>query len=1207
MSPKQSLKQEEVPLAGKLAEFRTALQEEFEAARRSESSLAIPLINGRRISQIGGSYQYAFEVENLLNLPGDAPGDLYVQDYPTQEVYVVSIDGMTIILSVQQDLGRVVPSARLQSNLAHLMRKLIERVEALANISNPVGDRILGDLPISGTSASVDAKNLNASQQSALASSLGRNVTFIWGPPGTGKTHTIGAIGENLYRRQRSMLLVSHTNAAVDEAVQKIVDAIGLAELSSGKILRVGDVVPGRSLSDEKYREVMLKTHTDRRSAELAARRDACEADKSAAVGKVIQLSRLIDVTEWVEEVAQDITGMSRELGEILELETALEKARVEQKSLLLQNAGWASAAEAGRHAKCRLDSIARLDVEISDGIDAITIAEADLNAAQSKLEEAENMLAETTSVSWLTRRWRGLPHPERQREEVTQRREERDFVQSKHASMTQRLATLKEKLSMFVSEVDAFRRKYSASPEQVLTKAAEHTRRVEKIQSKIVSLLHESAGRRKSLEGVLVRRLAVLRHWGLSNTEASDIEGMLDAVQQAHEMAKLEVTGQDLSYLTSQRDDLNALILGLDTELQRIEESLKRVEELVIADAVVIATTLTRAYLRDSIQSRRFDTIILDEASMAPIPAIWVAASTATDNAVVVGDFRQLPPIVISENELPRKWLGRDVFVVAGIDGIEDPTGRRVDLLEQKRMHPQISIISNTLVYNRKLLDAQGMDCQGETELAAWYKSEWGHDHPVLLVDTGSVGAWVTSVSRGSRASRLNFLSATICVDLAGRLLRKDREELPDGNRRRILIACPYRPHAQLLKLLIREEGLSRDVLPGTVHSFQGSEADVVILDLVNDEPHWRVAMFMPDHDIAVRRLLNVALTRARRRLIVVGDFEYIQRQAKRAFVGRDLVPFLLSQYPQVDARDVVPVGLAARAARAQSNLTGGSVEPNAERLIVTQDQFYPVLQNDLAKAHQRIVIYSAFVTQDRLGQLAPQIRAAVERGVRVYVVTKAWTDRSHGEMANYQRLEKTLADWGVTVIHKRRMHEKLVLIDNEITWVGSLNPLSFSNTQEIMERRCSKDVSRDYTRTLLLNDLLMAYEYGQPMCPICGNEVVASEGADDPFYWTCIEEDCYSRSVDQPPLRGGVIVCANCGGSVEFGEWGGKPVWRCKDNPRHHQRIARTHLRLPKMRELVPRKHLRRLERALLAKNLKIKKAGEKIRQSSLFDLSE
>jgi len=158
--------------------------------------------------------------------------------------------------------------------------------------------------------------------------------------------------------------------------------------------------------------------------------------------------------------------------------------------------------------------------------------------------------------------------------------------------------------------------------------------------------------------------------------------------------------------------------------------------------------------------------------------------------------------------------------------------------------------------------------------------------------------------------------------------------------------------------------------------------------------------------------------------------------------------------------------------------------------------------------------------------------------------------------------------------------MHEKLIFIDNDVLWEGSLNPLSFSNTGEHMERRFSKKVFEEYSRKLRLNELISEYDDGPPACPICSNEVVAREGRDDPYFWRCVKKDCYSRSIDQPPLKGGIITCANCGGEVEYGEWGGKPAWRCIENRHHHQKVARTHLRLPKMREIVPKRKLRELD---------------------------
>jgi hypothetical protein len=380
----------------------------------------------------------------------------------------------------------------------------------------------------------------------------------------------------------------------------------------------------------------------------------------------------------------------------------------------------------------------------------------------------------------------------------------------------------------------------------------------------------------------------------------------------------------------------------------------------------------------------------------------------------------------------------------------------------------------------------------------------------------------------------------------------------------------------------LLREEKLEEDARAGTVHNLQGSEASVVIFDLVNDEPQWRVGMFIQKYDDMTRRLLNVALTRARRRLIIVGDFNYIEKHSKKAFIGSKFIPFLRISYPCIDALDVVNSGLAAKAVKAQTLVTSGDVIPDEKRLVVTQEHFYKFLINDLTKAKQRIIIYSPFITQNRLSFLELQLRAAMERGVNVYVVTKSKQERKK-ERNLYEMLEKSLAKWGVIIIHKRGMHEKLIFIDDDILWEGSLNPLSFSNTSEHMERRVSRTVVKDYAHNLRLSDLVGEYEEGTPTCPVCGKELIACEGRDDPFYWRCIDHNngCfYTRSIDQPPLKDGIIKC-RCGSDVEYGEWGGKPAWRCTTNRHHHQPIVRTHLFLLKMREMIPPKKRSKLDK--------------------------
>jgi hypothetical protein len=437
---------------------------------------------------------------------------------------------------------------------------------------------------------------------------------------------------------------------------------------------------------------------------------------------------------------------------------------------------------------------------------------------------------------------------------------------------------------------------------------------------------------------------------------------------------------------------------------------------------------------------------------------------------------------------------------------------------------------------------------------------------------------------SGAGRASRLNFLSASVCVDLAERLLLPDRPELPLGERARIMIASPYRPQTRLTNLMVRDQGLEREVLPGTAHTFQGNEAPVVIFDTVLDEPHFRAGLFVPDYNDGNGRLLNVALTRARRRLVVVGDFTWLHQKAHRHSILRQLADSLIEQYPLVSALDVIPTGFAARAAEAHERIIAGEDAPDAKRIVVTQDNYYRLLVRDLQRAHGRVVLYSPFLTPNRVGFLEPHLRALVERGVLTYVITKTLGERATGQQETVARIEQALADWGVRVLHKRHMHEKLVFIDEDILWSGSLNSLSFTDTQEVMERRLSRTLVDDYARVLRLDALIEAHQGATPTCPICGSELVAAEArGGDPFYWRCSVPDCYTRGIDQPAPQDGRIICARCGGPVEYREMPSGHYWRCTVDHRHRQRLIPSHLRLPRMREIFRPRELARLERAL------------------------
>ena len=1277
-----------------LGEFRTALQDEIEVAKRNSSSSAVPLTNGHKVASLGNAYQYAFLIDSVLNMPDGAPGDLVVPGKAPLAVTIVSAEGLRIVISVETDLGNFVPTAKLQTNLTILLRKLIERIEKNADQQNPAAQRMLGNATVSGAPAKPSSRPmLNQHQMDALESALGRDLTVIWGPPGTGKTHTIGTITEHLNKASRTVLLVSHTNTAVDQAIKHVANSMK-DQLADGAVVRVGEVKDDVLRTD--FPEVLLKTQVERRSRELVEQRERLSSHKQELADEMVTAQKSVEIIKWIETAKQDIAAIDEAMTERNsyrehERQAALELGALRQQhSHLLQMHELSATAlrlrkllevkqkEAStiqgqfrtlaNQKKTLTATIAEQNsrVEIATRIGPIRKERASLPSqneqkatiaaiseklretrdklaiAQNEFASAQGLLQETLSVGALSRMLKRLPKPEAQRATVNSCANKVNALaaevlatQQAHEAATQKLARIiemdgelarhgnigtypeelevkmqsemkLEQVSAKMGEIDSLG---AALQEDIRTLEGEFTEAAEQVDGDIKAVYLDICGKLQKLkeledtiqktgqsaakmqnkaDSLLSHSVATLQQWVDFEEPPASTEECFAEIRVWHSRLAEDYVSTDLEALKGKIDELRTEIRSLDSKISEIDAKLAEVEREVINGAAVLGATLTKTYLSDDIQARKFDTVILDEASMAPIPALWAAALLAQNNLVIVGDFKQLPPIVLSNNELTKKWLGRDVFEASGMKEKwvkKETPPYFVPLLEQRRMLPEIANVAN-IFYNNQLVNAftKPEQYSDYESFADWYVKGWKYDNPIVLVDTGPLNAWVTSVVKHGNPSRLNFLSATVAVDIAEQLLSPDRPARLEGAPKRVLIVAPYRPHARLVTILLKDfPNLQDEVVAGTAHSFQGSEADVVIFDTVVDEPHWKIRLFDPKQDEELKGLLNVALTRAKFRLFILGDFDYCQKRGRKAFLGKTLIPFLLKHFPRVDARAIVPEGLAARAAKAQMTAMGGKIDPNSERVVVTQNDFYRVLSSDFEAANNRIVIYSPFATTDRVSYLLPQLQAAIERGVEVYVVTKALSERSGSELSTFKMIEDQLRDTGIAVIHKLRMHEKLVFVDDDVVWSGSLNPLSFSNTQEIMERRKSKAVLRDYFQILRLHELISACGAPEGTCPICGDEMIAAEGKKQPFYWRCVNDGCFARGVDQPYPVDGVLICRNCNSPVEY--WDGRkkhrkdkehredpdPYWRCTSNKKHLQKIRKSHLRLPKMADKV------------------------------------
>ena len=567
---------------------------------------------------------------------------------------------------------------------------------------------------------------------------------------------------------------------------------------------------------------------------------------------------------------------------------------------------------------------------------------------------------------------------------------------------------------------------------------------------------------------------------------------------------------------------------------------------------------------MRGGIQDRTFDTVLVDEASMAPIPALWASAVLADRCVVAVGDFKQLPPIVQSDHALALRWLGRDVFMASGVQGAhEREEGPRhfVALCEQHRMHPQISAIVNELVYRNKLRDGDSVSADSaDDQIKTWYSADIDATPRVSVIDTSKAEAWNTN----SNKSRFNILSAMAGIELAKSWLADHRPNLDESDKKRVLMIAPYRPQAKLLDMLVRSEELGNEVMANTVHSFQGSEADLVIVDLVVDEPHFKAGLLASARDADVMRLLNVAITRARRRLVVIADLEWFKKKGSGAFVGKALLPLLRERYRPFALAQVM-----------ETRLKAGCV-------IAANDSLSFFL-NTARGAGNRVVIFSPILDVDSVSEVVPLARDLQLRGVRVVVVTRLGAEVG-GLSQSHLSAKGLLLDAGVTIIHKSDMLEKLVLIDREEVWSGSFGLLERVPSSGFYTRSVDSKFATELSDMLCIDQIVDAYA-PHHLCPVCSAEMtVADSRTETPFYWKCSQSGCFTRNFNVPaPLDG--VLTLKCGGLPEFEYRGSEPHWFCKcgQKPPHRMKIHENHLKLPKMTALIPVRSLAKVRRHL------------------------
>jgi ATP-dependent RNA/DNA helicase IGHMBP2 len=292
----------------------------------------------------------------------------------------------------------------------------------------------------------------------------------------------------------------------------------------------------------------------------------------------------------------------------------------------------------------------------------------------------------------------------------------------------------------------------------------------------------------------------------------------------------------------------------ALFTEARNISKEVDKTEQYIIDDilskANVITATLVGAN-HYTVKQLRYDTVVIDEAGQALEPACWIPILKAK-KVVMAGDHCQLPPTIKS------KQAAKEGLTTTLMEKCVSLHAEAVVLLEEQyRMHKTIMRFSSKEFYEDKL----------HAHPSVANRTLFDGDQPLAFIDTAGCGfdekLEGTSISNPEEASFL-------LKHLTG-LVKQLTEVYTVNNFPSVAVISPYKHQVEILKeqLLSYQSlhGLGNAISANTIDSFQGQERDVVYISMTRSNAESNIG-FLTD----VRRM-NVAMTRARKKLVVIGD----------------------------------------------------------------------------------------------------------------------------------------------------------------------------------------------------------------------------------------------------------------------------------------------------------------------------------------------
>lgn len=299
-----------------------------------------------------------------------------------------------------------------------------------------------------------------------------------------------------------------------------------------------------------------------------------------------------------------------------------------------------------------------------------------------------------------------------------------------------------------------------------------------------------------------------------------------------------------------AEREQRSALFNEARKIMRQVENTEQYILDDLLARAQVITATLVGAN-HYTVRNLKFHTVVIDEAGQALEPACWIPILKAK-KVVLAGDHCQLPPTVKS-NEAARSGLSTTL-----LEKCTTLHPEAVVLLEEQyRMNEMIMGYSSSVFYGNKL----------KAHPSVAHHLLFPEDAPLAFVDTAGCGF----EERSEGTSTTNPEEAVFLLRHLTQLVTELKTRYPAKDFPTIAVISPYKQQIQLLKEQLEHSPALQEygdkISVNTIDSFQGQERDIVYIGMTRSNTENKIG-FLSD----IRRM-NVAMTRARKKLVVIGD----------------------------------------------------------------------------------------------------------------------------------------------------------------------------------------------------------------------------------------------------------------------------------------------------------------------------------------------